>query len=56
MNITAQGGGSVSPATGGRYSRGSVVGLTPTADDGWTFAGWSGPDGDAVVYDPQARR
>ena len=33
------------------YLSGTVVDLTPTADPGWIFAGWSGPDGGDVSGD-----
>jgi hypothetical protein len=31
------------------YGDGTVVMLRPTPDDGWTFRGWAGPNGDELV-------
>jgi DNA-binding beta-propeller fold protein YncE len=49
LTITISGAGTVTPASGSKYGKGTVVTLAPTAADGWAFASWSGPDGADVV-------
>jgi len=43
LNITTVGNGTVTKNPSlATYTYGTIVGLTPVPDDGWTFAGWSG--------------
>lgn len=42
LTINIYGGGTVSPSSQPPYHYGDVVTLTPTANPGWTFSGWTG--------------
>src|SRR5690606_26205492 len=50
LTVNTTGGGSVmlNPA-GGLYYHGSRVTLTPVANAGWSFAGWSGPNAGDLI-------
>ena len=43
LTVHVAGNGNVTPA-GGTFGEGALVTLTPTADSGWEFDSWSGPD------------
>jgi NOL1/NOP2/fmu family ribosome biogenesis protein len=49
--LTRTGEGSVSPSSG-KYTYGSMIELTATADDGWHFLRWSGDESgfDTTIY------
>jgi uncharacterized repeat protein (TIGR02543 family) len=52
LAVTIVGGGSVDKDPDlNCYAYDALVAMTPTADSGWTFTGWSGPDGGDVSGD-----
>jgi uncharacterized repeat protein (TIGR02543 family) len=50
LSISVEGNGTVDPFVGSKkYTPGSIVDLSIDPAVGWTFVGWFGPDGGAVV-------
>lgn len=50
--IEVQGQGTVTPPSGTKFDRGTIVELVPTPDSGWVFKEWAGTDKSQVLPDP----
>ncbi len=48
LTIDKEGEGIITPASGQKYSKDTVVTLTATPDKGWIFDQWDGPDAKQV--------
>ena len=51
LKIDIQGEGEVTPPSGSKYKKGTVVELKATPQEGWKFKEWAGPNGSEVTSD-----